>query len=190
MKPVYYIFLILLTSIYACETKKQSTTQVSDSIAAPNSVANDTPVRMTDRLTRLGLTASSHWRGLNLGDDVNLIKTTEKGEPFEQDTQHVGYAIDFPNLESMDVLYGQQNEKISAITADLYLNNRAAAEAYQKELLDYFTARYGAPKTANGGQVWQGPVAEEITLKDVSKGKDYGLKVSVRSKSSEMASAK
>jgi len=189
MKRVYYIFLILLVAA-ACTTKQKQTAQNTDSTAVANTALTDPAQLMSDRLIRLGLTADSHWRGLSLGNDFNLVKTTEKGELFEQDARHTGYAIDFPNLESMDVLYGQQNEKVSAITADLYLNNRPAVDAYQKELSDYFTVRYGSSKTVNGSPVWKGPVNEQIRLTDVSKGKDYGLKISITPVVETAASAK
>lgn len=190
MKSVYYIFLILLIGTSACTTKQKRTAQTADSTAAPALAITDAPRPVADRLTRLGLTSDSQWRGLNLGDDFDSVKKTEKGEPFEQDARHVGYAVDFPNLESMDVLYEQQNEKISAITADLYLNNRFAVDECQKALSDHFTNRYGTPKTVNGNSVWHGPVSEHIRLSDVSKGKDYGLKVSITSAGRVTASAK
>ena len=151
---------------------------------------DNTPKPLTDRLTRLGLTTDSHWRGLNLGDDFSAVKTKEQGKPFEQDTRHMGYAVEFPNLESMDVLYEQQNGKISAIVADLYLNNRPTVNAYQKDLSDYFTAHYGNPKTVNGGSVWISPANEQVALTDVSKGKDYGLNVRITSTGGATASAR
>ncbi len=189
MKPAYYIFLMMLVTA-ACDTKQKQTTQTTDSTIAPTVAVTDVSQPMSERLTRLGLTSDSHWRGLNLGDAFDSVKKAEKGEPFEQDARHVGYAVDFPNLESMDVLYEQENEKISAITTDLYLNNRATVDAYQKELSDYFSARYGTPKTINGGPVWNGPANEQISLADVSKGKDFGLKVRITSSGGITASAK
>lgn len=134
---------------------------------------------ITGRLADLGLTADSHWRGINLGDAFGDVRAREKGEPFESDAKHIGYTVEFKNLETADMLYYQANQKVSAIDVDLFLNTRQSVDAYQKELTPYFTARYGAPKPTSGGNVWTGPKGETVTLKDVSKGKDFGLKIKI-----------
>lgn len=189
MKLNYYIFLSLLSTASACNTKQQNTTRPPHSTTATATALPDAPLPLTERLAQLGLTPDSHWRGLNLGDNFGKVKSGEKGDPFEQDARHVGYAIDLPNLASMDVLYAQQNEKISAISADLYLNSRSDVDTYQKDLSAHFTARYGSPKTISNGAVWSGPINEQIRLTDVSKGKDYGLKISITSVGRATASA-
>ncbi len=189
MKLVYYTFLMLLMAA-ACTTKQEHAGQTTTLTAIDNASVPNAPQPISDRLIQLGLTSDSHWRGLSLGDDFDTVKKIEKDAPFEQDVRHAGYAIDFPNLESMDVLYEQQHETISAITADLYLNNRSAVNAYKKELSEYFTNRYGMATVVNGNPVWNGPVNEQFRLIDVSKGKDFGLKVSITSFSGATASAK
>lgn len=163
----------------ACNDKKQNATQTADSSTAANpKPAVDYPSELiTGRLADLGLTRDSHWRGINLGDDFASINTKEKGEAFERDAKHVGYTVEFANLETADVLYYQTGGKVSAIEVDLFLNSQQSVNAYRKELEPYFTTRYGTPKPGAGGSVWTGPIGEQISLKDVSKGKDYGLKI-------------
>ena len=177
--------LLILTATFfltqqACQTRKQTSNAATDSTTAATS-APETPadVPLTGRIADLGLTANSHWRGIDLGDDFSKVKTTEKGEPFESDATHVGYTIEFKNLETADMLYYQANQKVSAIDVDLFLNSRQSVTAYQKELEPYFTARYGVPKPGNGGTIWTGTKGETILLKDVSKGKDFGLKIKI-----------
>lgn len=165
----------------ACTTRRKDANQPADSTTA---TAQDSPEETTDipitgHLADLGLTPDSHWRGTNLGDDFATVKATEKGEPFESDAKHVGYTVEFKNLESADMLYYQANQKVSAIEVDLFLNARQSVDAHQKELNSYFTSRYRAPKPADGGTVWTGTSGETITMKDVSKGKDFGLKIRI-----------
>ncbi|WP_461108144.1 hypothetical protein [Spirosoma koreense] len=171
------IFLLLWTG---CGSRKQSGNQSADSLetAATSSGTSD-EVAITGHLADLGLTNDSDWRGINLGDDFTKVKATEKGEAFESDARHIGYTIEFPNLETSDVLYYQADQKVSAIDVDLFLNSRQSVDAYTKELEPYFTARYGAPKTGNGGTIWTGPGGKTVLLKDVSKGKDFGLKIKI-----------
>ncbi len=109
------------------------------------------------------------------------MNTVEKGESFEQDAEHSGYTIELKNLETADVLYYQTAKKVSAIDIDLFLNSRQSAIEYQKDLKPYFNARYGSPKPGGSGTIWTGRKGETVTLSDVSKGKDYGLKIRIAS---------
>ncbi|QHV99850.1 hypothetical protein [Spirosoma endbachense] len=174
------VSFVLLFSFDNCQNRQKTDSQEGDSTTVTSSVTETAiDVVTTGRLADLGLTTSSHWRGINLGDDFGKVKATEKGEAFESDATHSGYTIEFKNLESADMLYYQANQKVSAIDVDLFLNSRQSVTDYQKDLAPYFSARYGASKPGNGGTVWTGPKGETITLKDVSKGKDFGLKIKI-----------
>lgn len=185
MKHRYFPLLMagLLLTQLACQSKKQDSTQTADSATVTGNVdpaVDYVPEPMTPRLAGLGLTRDSHWRGINLGDPFTAVAEHEPGKPFEQDASHVGYTVEFKNLESADMLYYRKNDKVSGIDVDLFLNSKSAATAYQQELTPYFTTRYGQPKTADGTTTWTGSDGAQVTLKDVSKGKDYGLKIRFR----------
>lgn len=166
----------------ACSSKKKADSQPTDSLAAaiPGPGVDYAPEAMPARLAALGLTRDSHWRGVNLGDAFSVVKEKEKGQPFESDARHVGYTVEFPNLETADMLYYQSGGNVSAIEVDLFLNNRQSVDQYRKELEPYFTTRYGTPKTADGAMTWTGSTGEQLSLKDVSKGKDFGLKIKIQ----------
>jgi hypothetical protein len=166
----------------ACTSKKQTDSPATDSATAavPGPGVDYLPEAMPARLASLGLTRDSHWRGINLGDAFSVVKEKEKGEPFESDAKHVGYTVEFPNLETADMLYYQSGGKVSAIDVDLFLNNRQSVDEYRKELEPYFTTRYGTPKTVAGVLTWNGSTGEQLSLKDVSKGKDFGLKIKIQ----------
>ncbi|GAB3497470.1 hypothetical protein GCM10027341_17610 [Spirosoma knui] len=172
--------LAVLVLSNACQNKQQSTNQTTDTTTAAAGPATSN-VAVTGRVADLGLTPTSDWRGINLGDDFATVKTTEKGEPFESDAKHVGYTVEFKNLESADMLYYQANQKVSAIEVDLFLNTRQSVDAHQKELGAYFTSKYGSSKSSDGGLTWTGSKGQNVLLKDVSKGKDFGLKIKITS---------
>ncbi|WP_420146565.1 hypothetical protein [Spirosoma sp.] len=164
---------------YGCGGDKTAQNQSADSTQTINSSVASTNVAITGRLAELSLTNDSDWRGINLGDDIAKVKTIEKGKPFESDEKHIGYTIEFQNLETADMLYYQSNQKVSAIEVDLFLNSGQSVADYQKELEPYFTARFGTPKPADKTMIWTGKDGKSVTLTDVSKGKDFGLKVKI-----------
>lgn len=184
MKQISLLFLLLTLSLcqQACRSRQQANAQASDSTSTTDS-ASETAANLTisGHLAELGLTPNSHWRGINLGDDFAKVKATEKGESFESDVDHIGYTIELTNLESADMLYYQKSNKVSAIDVDLFVNSRQSVSDYQNQLSAYFTARYGTSKPAAGGAAWTGSTGETVMLKDVSKGKDFGLKVKIGS---------
>lgn len=181
MKRIALLLTLITILPYqqACKSRQQTSTQTTDSTATAPASATTSALAIQGHLAELGLTTDSHWRGINLGDDFAKVKTIEKGESFESDANHIGYTIELPNLESSDILYYQQNNKVSSIDVDLFLNSRQSVSDYQKELSTYFNARYGTSKPDAGGSRWTGSTGESLVLKDVSKGKDFGLKVKI-----------
>ncbi|MFD2933211.1 hypothetical protein [Spirosoma flavum] len=175
--PIVVCFSIL--SLNACRSRQQTDNQPTDSTTAVAATEMSTSVAIVGRLAELGLTPDSDWRGINLGDDFAKVKAIEKSAPFESDTDHIGYTVELKNLESADILYYQTSKKVSAIDVDLFLNTHQSVNDYQKELGTYFTARYGASKPGAGGPIWVGSKGNMVTLKDVSKGKDFGLKIKI-----------
>lgn len=175
----------------ACGNSQQKNTPTTDSTTSVSSSERSIDVPIGEHLAGLNLTTDTDWRGVNLGDEFTKVKGIEKGESFESDAEHIGYTIELKNLESADVLYYQTDKKVSAIDVDLFLNTRQSVTDYQKELNAYFTARYGTPKPADSGTVWTGQQGRTVSLKDVSKGKDFGLKIKIGSASgATTASAK
>ena len=175
-------FVIMLCGavlLAACNTRPSSDATTTDSSTAAvdsgtlpsESVA---PATLSARLTGIGLTPDHDWRQVSIGDEFTAAKAGETTAPFEQDATHVGYSQEFDNLESIDYQYVQQAGRVSRIEVDLYLNNAASAKAWQQELTTYLNARYGLTPS---GTSWK---SGAVTLKDVSKGKDYGLKLLIR----------
>lgn len=181
MRQIGLLFIVstLLLSQQACRSRQQTDSQPTDSTRIAAEAVPSADEALTDHLIELGLTTDSDWRGISIGDEFSRVKATEKGEAFENDATHIGYTVEFKNLETADMLYYQTNQKVSAINVDLFLNSRNSVDTYQKELTTYFSARYGTPKPGDGGTVWTGQSNKTIALTDVSKGKDFGLKIKI-----------
>lgn len=190
----FFLLLLAGSTFLACNTgtktaENQATTETT---AQADGRATTKATPLTDRLTGLGLTADSHWRGINLGMPLATVRATEsqtrpEGDLFEDQADHLGYAVDFPNLESMDALYYQTGGKVSAIEVDLYLNSKAAIAAYLTDLAAYFTSRYGTGQAKDGTTNWTGPQGEPIQLNDVSKGKDFGVKIRIGTRPAKLS---
>jgi len=167
-------FALLLAQ--ACTSKQQSEqTSTTETAPVESATSQTAEAALTERLTALGLTTNSHWRGVKLGDSIATVRATEKAALFESDASHLGYTLEFPNLESVDMLYRiGSGQTVNGIDVDLYLNDASSATAYQSELTKYFDARYKSDGTAD---TWMGEKRETVMLKNVSKGKDYGLKI-------------
>jgi hypothetical protein len=185
---------LTLALLPGCNSRTQTAeNQHSDTSAAANSPTEATePAPLTARLTALGLTNDSHWRGTNLGDAIATVRAREtgKGELFEDKPDHLGYAIDLPSLESIDVLYYQSGGNVSAIETDLYLNTQKAVTAYLADLTAHFNGRYGPGKTTGNITNWTDPAGHPVSLKNISAGKDFGIKVRIGAESAATASAR
>ncbi|WP_375447016.1 hypothetical protein [uncultured Fibrella sp.] len=176
-----FVSLCLIGLAAAC-TSRQNTdaTNSSDSTASrieSGTSTKSTVAALTPRLTSIGLTTDHDWRRVSIGDDFYTAKATETTEAFEQDASHIGYTKEFDNLESIDYQYFQTGGKLSKIQVDLYLNTAKSVNDYLVDLVLYLTVRYGTATTINGVATWQNG---KVELKNVSKGKDFGLKLTMK----------
>ena len=174
------VSLCLIGLAAACTTRQTTDATTSadsartDSTAATQATAS---APLSARLTALGLTTDHDWRQVTIGDPFTAAKITETSQPFEQDANHIGYTQEFANLESVDYQYFQTGNKVSSIQVDFYLNSAAAVKAYQQELTAYLNARYGPVSGSAGTLSWK---SGKVVLKDLSKGKDFGLKLTMK----------
>ncbi|MGA0560652.1 hypothetical protein ACO2Q8_28565 [Larkinella sp. VNQ87] len=175
-----FTYAVLLASalfVNACQTKQQnaeSTSPTDSTEILAERPGTDPDAPMSDWMKKLAGSDEGLFRGVNLGDAVAVVKEKEEAEPFEEDASHIGYTIEYPNLESVDIQYFLDKAKtVSRIEVDIYLNNRPSVDEHLKELTAYFNRRFGP----SGAQTWKGPGDQPIVLKDVSKGKDFGLKL-------------
>ncbi|WP_128545754.1 hypothetical protein [Larkinella soli] len=173
-----FISVLLAGAVFvnACKNKQQTadasgadTTEVLADRQSPGQ-----EVVLSDRLKTLLKSDEGLFRGVNLGDEISAVKEKETAEAFESDNDHLGYTIEYRNLESADIQYFQDKDRrVSRIEVDLYLNNRQSVDSFRKELGAYFDQKFGQGTP----QGWTAGNNARITLTDVSKGKDFGLKL-------------
>ncbi|MEZ0483264.1 hypothetical protein [Fibrella aquatica] len=175
----FFVSLCLALLAAACTNRQTTDATNSADSARVDSVRTETStsLQLTPTLTNLGLTTNHDWRQVNIGDDFAVAKATESAELFEQDANHIGYTKEFTNLESVDFQYFQDSGKINKIQVDLYLNSAESVNTYLADLVLYLTTRYGTATTVDGVTTWQ---SGKVELKNVSKGKDFGLKLTIK----------
>jgi hypothetical protein len=169
---------LLVALLFSCNNNSSSNQSSTDATAVSEQAAPPASgAALSSRLRDIGMNTESDWRGVNIGDPVATVRKNEKATLFENDAKHLGYTIEFPNLESIDFQYHLTSQQtVQGIEVDLYLNDLQSVDAYQTDLKRYFDARYKPSGTAGS---WVGDKQQTITLQNVSKGKDYGLKFKI-----------
>ena len=170
----FFTFIILISSLLylgSCDSKNQ---QTSDNITHPDSAESTTSNSI------IIPNQSALLKSINLGDPVSKIKQIETFEIFEDSTNHVGYTFETENFETIDILYFlDANKNISQIKADIYLNNIEAVKSLWVQLENYWSGKYKTSQKTAKTITWH--VNNNIILKveDVTKNKDYGIKISI-----------
>ncbi len=178
-----FAFPILLLAACTSRPTTETTNAPGDSTglstasAATDSGAAKPAVMPTSaRISSLSLSPDFDWKQVKLGDALTAARAPETDRPFEEDISHVGYSVEFDNLESIDYQYFTESNNVSGIRVDLYLNNMASVRAYQQDLVAYYTSRYGPAQQTAAVYTWTSPMGNgAVTLKDVSKAKEFGL---------------
>jgi len=190
-KLLYTVLIAGLATLGACKNKKSSGDPTAAADSTQAAMESDTVADaavVSERLREL-IGEEGLLRGVNLGDNLATVRAKEKAELFEDSTNHLGYTVEYANLESADILYYKgRNGKVNRIGVDLYLNSRQSVDTFVQDLRTFFTGRYGAPRTSPRSWSWQTPSNEPVVLQDVSKGKDYGLKLTFGGTSNLQAS--
>lgn len=177
------IILLLACTENACRTKteEEADSKVSDSVTATKPAEGQLNSDQSALLKTILATPDDEEstgiiRGVTFGDPVSKVKATETFEMFEETADHLGYTLETPQLETIDVQYFlSADKKVNKITVDVYLNSPEATKQLWNAGKSYFTKNYDAPKEAGHVVTWN-KKAVRINMEDVSKGKDYGLK--------------
>ncbi|WP_234735397.1 hypothetical protein [Tellurirhabdus bombi] len=175
----FALLLALLLSFNACKKAQNDTekTAQTDSAQVEAATVASAEVEVSDDLRKLIGSSEGLFRGVSLGDALADVKAKEKLEQFEKSDSHVGYSFEYPNLESADILYfHNKTGQINKIDVDLYLNDKKSLEKFNRELTDYFTQRFGKVTQQGKEMTWQA-ANTHLVMKDVTKGTNYGLKL-------------
>ncbi len=188
MKKIYlqiYRFGIYVAAglllVTACDSKNEQQTEQKAPIDSIATRPEDVVVvsNQSEFLrTIVGNTTNHFYRGVDLGNALNTIKTTETFEIFEDSTNHVSYTHETENFESVDVQYNlDKNKTVHDIKTDVYLNTKNSASSLWDQFDNYFSGRYVVTKATGKTKIWKTKDGVFIVLMDVSEGKDFGLQI-------------
>lgn len=179
LKNLLIITLITFTT-FACSTKTEEDKEApkNDSLSLANPAQSELNSNQSTLLQNIlgAATPESIIRGISFGDPVSKVKATETFEMFEEVGDHLGYTIETPQFETIDVQYfTNKDQKVNKITIDVYLNSADATKQLWEAGKKHFSETYEAPKEDGKMLIWN-KKSVRVNMEDVSKGKDFGLK--------------
>jgi hypothetical protein len=155
-----FLFLFLFLS---CSPKKAPTGKVED-----YNIVLKTIIR----------TDSGLFRGVNLGMEPGNVKVKEENKrPQDDEVNYLSYAFAFSDSLTGNYYY-DFDEGLDEIGVDIYREKAKDCDWLFTDLKNYYTRRYGQPKTENNMLLWyipnQGKEGAEVSLQDESKDYGYG----------------
>lgn len=180
-----YTYLLVLAGIaailFSCGKSNEKTAEQKAATDTANAVKTPVVSSNQSELLKLVITPQGgDFRGFKFGDPLSKIKAEEKFELFEDSTDHVGYTHETENFEAIDILYYLDNNKaLNGVRVDIYLNEANDAQSLYAQFDTYLSGKY-APDSKQGKRTtWKARSGMLVTLEDVSKGKDYGLRIGI-----------
>lgn len=184
----FLLIVLLGAALASCQTKtstNEDPTLPTDSPTAGKPANGDINSAASVLLkTIVGSSDEGIIRGIAFGDPVSKVRALESRadetfEMFEDSLRHVGYTFETDQLETIDVLYyfTPTGRMVNKITVDVYLNSEKATQQLWQATKKRFTAQHGAPLENKPRRITWKKAPVEITMNEVSEGKDYGLKM-------------
>ena len=181
MKKTYAYFALLSLAFVqiSCSDKKETTksdtaTTTTDSTSQVNKLENYSLPFNAILKTDAGMV-----RGLSIGDEMNVILESAPLSE-SQPTNGKSYTeyFDDTDLNFADILYVSDSQnKISAISVDIFIEKQVAVDSLMGEFEGYFDKKYGQGKGTKM-TVWKlAGGNNELMLQNVSTAKDPGLKI-------------
>jgi hypothetical protein len=175
----YFALLLLTFAQISCQDKKQTTesdaTIAPDSTSQVNTLENYSPTFKAILKTDAGMA-----RGLSIGDEMSaIVESAPLSESQPDNGKSYTEYFDDTDLNFADVLYVNDSEnKISAISVDIFIEKQVAVDSLMSEFKGYFDKKYGQGKGISKMMVWKlAGGNNELMLQNVSTAKDPGLKI-------------
>ncbi len=181
MKKTYAYFALLLFVFVqiSCQDKQQTTESdaviTSDSTSQMNTLDDYSSTFKAILKTDAGMV-----RGLSIGDEMNVVlESAPLSETQPTNGKSYTEYFDDTDLNFADVLYVNDSEnKISAISVDVFIEKQVAVDSLMSEFKGYFDKKYGQGKGISKMTVWKlAGGNNELMLQNVSTAKDPGLKI-------------
>jgi len=188
-KYFFSLISVVIASIFLVSCAKNTESSTEQEPQKDSTISTTEAVISTSQSELLKLIINPQggdFRGLSLGDALNKIKSQEKFELFEDSTDHVGFTYETENFEAIDILYFlDKNQTLSSIRVEIYLNDGNAVQNLSEQFKTYFSGKYTLENAQDKGTHWQSKKGILVFLEDVSKGKDYGLRLGIWPKGSK-----
>lgn len=181
MKKTYaYLALLSFALVQiSCEDKKQATESdvalTIDSTSLVNTLDDYSVSFKAILKTDAGMV-----RGLSIGDEMRaVVESAPLSESQPDNGKSYTEYFDDTDLNFADILYINDSEnKISAISVDVFIEKQVEVDSLMNELKGYFDKKYGQGKGISKMTVWKLAGGDnELMLQDVSTAKDPGLKI-------------
>jgi len=192
-KHLYSLAFVVVSTalLFSCGKSSEQTAE-QQKPPSDSALSGTEPVVSTNQSELLKLIISPQggdFRGFKLGDPLSKIKANERFELFEDSTTHVGFTYETENFEAIDILYYlDKNQALNSIRVDVYLNDAVAVGNLSEQFDTYLSGKYTPEKRETKSSDWRGKGGLSVSLKDVSKGKDFGLRLSMGPKGSKALS--
>ena len=172
------LFLIAFVQI-SCQDKKQ--TKESDATISIDSTSQvNTLDDYSQTFNAILKTDAGMVRGLSIGDEMNVIlESAPLSETQPTNGKSYTEYFDDTDLNFADILYVNDSEnKISAISVDIFIEKQVAVDSLMSEFKGYFDKKYGQGRGISKMTVWKlAGGNNELMLQNVSTAKDPGLKI-------------
>jgi hypothetical protein len=169
-------FLPLILVLFACSpdsseneaSESQQTDETSQTISAEtnafiNSILGDSQATI---------------RGINLGDPLSKVESTETMEILETSETERSYTYEPNDKELIDVYYTAEREGfINDVTVDLFLSSEAKSEEVLKGLNHYFTLKYGKAEGQADAPKWVIDEGDSLKIIKYDYKLDKGLRL-------------
>ncbi|MEY4540299.1 MAG: hypothetical protein RLZZ306_2056 [Bacteroidota bacterium] len=184
----YFALLLLAFVQISCQDKKQTAeTEATISVDSTSQVNNLDSYSST--LNAILKTNAGMIRGLSIGDEMSaIVESAPLSENQPGNGKSYTEYFDDTDLNFADVLYINDSEnKISAISVDIFIEKQVAVDSLMSEFKGYFDKKYGQGKGISKMTVWKlAGGNNELMLQNVSTAKDPGLKIIFAKSGSEL----
>jgi hypothetical protein len=138
LKKQYFLFsIILLLSIYSCETKEKDPLKKYGSFV-------ETVIRSEENT----------FRGFNFGEKADTIMAREAGQAAEADEGYLYYEYRINDLGSFNITYDFNENGLNEIQSDVFINNPLQADSVFNAFKNYFDDHFGNSEVDMGYNVW------------------------------------
>jgi hypothetical protein len=147
-----YLPLVLIFCL-SCGSDKENESENDSTL--PDEVT-DTISPETDSLINK-LLGDGHQtiHGINLGDPLSKVSSTENWELFESTDTSLAYTWELSNDQLIDIYYtAEKGSFINNITVDLFLNSETGSDKVLQGLNHYFTLKYGKAQGTKEEPKW------------------------------------